>query len=113
MFGIGWPEFLLIVVVTVIVIGPDELPNVLRQAGKFVHKLRSMSRVLQDAVDDAVREAEIEEITRKANEPYMKELQYELGGPPEKGEDDADEDDADTADEADTPQAGKSGGKNG
>ena len=41
MFDIGPDEFLLIVVVAVIVIGPKDLPRALRAAGKWIGKMRS------------------------------------------------------------------------
>ena len=49
MFGIGLPELAVIVVVAVIVFGPDRLPDFARQAGRFVRQVR---RFTQSARDD-------------------------------------------------------------
>jgi sec-independent protein translocase protein TatB len=48
-FGIGLPELLVIIVVAVIVFGPDRLPEFARQAGRFVRQLRNFA---QNARDD-------------------------------------------------------------
>ena len=49
MFGIGLPELMVIVVVAVLVFGPDRLPDFARQAGRFVRQLRTFA---QNARDD-------------------------------------------------------------
>ncbi|MFZ2620385.1 MAG: twin-arginine translocase TatA/TatE family subunit [Alphaproteobacteria bacterium] len=48
MFGIGLGEMLLIVFVALIVFGPDQLPEVARQGGIFLHNLKINARVLKD-----------------------------------------------------------------
>ncbi|MDP9444051.1 MAG: sec-independent translocase [Actinomycetota bacterium] len=42
MFDVGLPEILVILLVAVFVFGPDRLPDVARQAGRFVHTLRQL-----------------------------------------------------------------------
>jgi sec-independent protein translocase protein TatB len=53
MFGMGWPELLVILIVGVVVFGPDKLPDFARQAGRF---LRSVRRMMDDARSDLSRE---------------------------------------------------------
>jgi sec-independent protein translocase protein TatB len=48
-FGIGLPELMVIVVVAILVFGPDRLPEFARQAGRFVRQLRNFA---QNARDD-------------------------------------------------------------
>jgi sec-independent protein translocase protein TatB len=43
MFGISWNEYMLIAVVALIVIGPKELPRVLRAVGQWTAKVRRMA----------------------------------------------------------------------
>jgi sec-independent protein translocase protein TatB len=53
MFGVGLPEMAVILVVAVIVFGPDRLPEYARQAGRLLRQLRSFA---QSAQDDLRRE---------------------------------------------------------
>jgi len=48
MFGVGLPEIAVILVVAVIVFGPDRLPEFGRQAGRFVRQLRAFAQRTQD-----------------------------------------------------------------
>jgi len=68
MFDIGWSEIAVIAVVALIVIGPKDLPGVLRTVGIWVRKARMMAREFQGHVDDMIREAELEDVRRQANE---------------------------------------------
>jgi sec-independent protein translocase protein TatB len=68
MFDIGWPELVVIAVVALVVIGPKDLPYALRTVGRFVAKARTMAREFQTHVDDMVREAELDELRKKATE---------------------------------------------
>ena len=53
MFGMGWPEILMIGVVGVIVFGPDKLPDIAKQAGRFI---RTVRRMAENAKNDLGRE---------------------------------------------------------
>ena len=57
MFGdIGWAEMLLIGVVALVVIGPEDLPQMFRQIGRFTAKIRAMSRDFSRAMEQAATE---------------------------------------------------------
>ncbi len=71
MFDIGAGELLVIGVVALIVIGPKELPGVLRQAGKFTNKMRQMAGEFRVQFDEAMREAELDEAKKHIDD--MKE----------------------------------------
>lgn len=53
MFGMGWPELLVIGIVAMLVFGPDRLPDIARQAGRFVRTVKQMA---ENAKDDLGRE---------------------------------------------------------
>jgi sec-independent protein translocase protein TatB len=67
MFDIGWSELLVIAVVAIIVVGPKDLPRLMRTFGQYAGKLRRMAADFQNQFEDAMREAEMEEV-RKAME---------------------------------------------
>ena len=50
MFGIGLPEVMVILVVAVIVFGPDRLPEFARQAGRFVRQVRQFTQTARDDI---------------------------------------------------------------
>ncbi|MGE5477912.1 MAG: Sec-independent protein translocase protein TatB [Bacteroidales bacterium] len=62
MFDIGWDEMALVAVVALIVIGPKDLPVVLRQVGRWTRKARELAGEFQRGVDDMVRESELAEL---------------------------------------------------
>jgi sec-independent protein translocase protein TatB len=63
MFDIGWSELLVIGAVALIVVGPKDLPGMLRTGGRMVAKARGMAREFQGAMEDAAREADLKEFT--------------------------------------------------
>lgn len=68
MFDIGWTELAVIAVVALIVIGPKDLPVVLKTLGTWVRKARMLTRDFQNSVDDMIREAELDEVRKQALE---------------------------------------------
>lgn len=63
-FGIGASELMIIAVVALIVVGPRELPKVLRAVGRFVNQLRSMAGEFQKHLDAAMRDSGIDEVKK-------------------------------------------------
>ncbi|HRE21437.1 MAG TPA: Sec-independent protein translocase protein TatB [Rhabdaerophilum sp.] len=64
MFDVGWSELVVIGVVALVVIGPKELPGVIRSVGRAVGKLRTMAGEFRAQFDDAMREAELHEVKK-------------------------------------------------
>lgn len=61
MFDIGWTELLLIGIVSLIVVGPKDLPRMFAALGRFTAKARGMAREFQRAMDDAAKESGVAE----------------------------------------------------
>jgi sec-independent protein translocase protein TatB len=68
MFDISWTEFLLIGVVALIVIGPKELPGVLRTCGQWTRKVRGMAADFQNQFQEAMREAEMADLKKEVDD---------------------------------------------
>jgi sec-independent protein translocase protein TatB len=66
MFDIGWSELLVIGIVALVVIGPKDLPKVLRALGTMMSKVRSMASEFQGQFQDAMREAELADLKKEA-----------------------------------------------
>jgi sec-independent protein translocase protein TatB len=64
-FGIGYTEIFVVALVAILVIGPKDLPRVLRAVGKTVGKMRGMAREFQGHLDSAMREAGLEDVKRE------------------------------------------------
>jgi len=67
MLDIGWQELFFIAVIALIVVGPKDLPKVMRTVSQYVRKARGLAREFQGGVADMVREAELDEIKRKVD----------------------------------------------
>ena len=61
MLDIGWTELMVVGLVLILVVGPKDLPKVLRTFGKWTSKARKVAREFQDNIEDIGREAEIDE----------------------------------------------------
>lgn len=62
MFDIGAPELLVVAVVLIVIVGPKDLPKMLRAFGKTTTKLRAMAGDFRRQFDDALKEAELDEV---------------------------------------------------
>lgn len=67
MFDIGWSELLVIAVVAIVVVGPKDLPPLLRTFGRYAGKARRMAADFQYQFEQAIKESELDEV-RKAME---------------------------------------------
>lgn len=61
----GLTEFMLVAIVALIVVGPKDLPLMMRKLGQFVAKGRAMAREFQSAFDDIARQAELDELRKE------------------------------------------------
>ena len=68
MFDIGWGELVVIGIVALIAIGPKELPGVLRAVGQWMGKIRRMASEFQGQFQEAMREAELVELKKQAED---------------------------------------------
>ena len=64
MLNFGWAELMVIGVVALIVIGPEDLPDMFRQMGRFTAKLRQMSREFSRAMEQAAKETGVKDVTK-------------------------------------------------
>jgi sec-independent protein translocase protein TatB len=68
MLDVGWQELFVIAVITIIVVGPREIPRVLRTVTMWVRKIKDMARDFQSSIDDIAREADLDDIKKQLAE---------------------------------------------
>ena len=61
MFDIGFWEFALIGVITLIVVGPEKMPAIARKAGKYAGKAKRFMAKIQEDIDDKLEADKIKE----------------------------------------------------
>lgn len=62
MLDIGWPELLVVAIVLIVVVGPKDLPPMLRAFGKMTTRLRKTAGEFRSQFDEALREAELDDV---------------------------------------------------
>jgi sec-independent protein translocase protein TatB len=77
-FDIAWPEFMVIGVIALIVIGPKDLPAALRVAGYWVRKARTLSREFHSSVEQMMREVELHEVQNELRKVTDINLDHEF-----------------------------------
>jgi sec-independent protein translocase protein TatB len=77
-FGVGYSELFVLALIAVIVIGPKDLPKVLRTFGQFMQKMRGMAREFQTHVDAAMKDSGIDELKRDAQN-LKSDLKSDMG----------------------------------
>jgi len=71
MFGLSWSEILIIGIVALVFIGPNDLPRAMKTAAKWMSAGRKLAREFQGHVDELVREAELDELREQARQLTM------------------------------------------
>ena len=88
MFDIASSELLLVALIALLVIGPKDLPRVLRYVGNWIGKARKVASQFRNGFDEMVRESELADLERKwaaENERIMRDHppeKYDLTPPP-------------------------------
>jgi sec-independent protein translocase protein TatB len=68
MFGVDSSELLIVALVALVVIGPKDLPRVMRVVGQWVGRARGMARHFRSGIDEMIRQSELEEMEKKWRE---------------------------------------------
>ena len=74
MLDLGFQEFILIAFVLLIVVGPKDLPKVLRSVTAFVRKIKSMASDFHSGIDDLANETEISDLRKEVSNINDKKL---------------------------------------
>ena len=68
MLDIGWTELLVIAVILIVVVGPKDLPPMIRAFGKMTSRLRRTAGEFRSQFDEALREAELDDLRKSVDD---------------------------------------------
>ena len=63
-FGVGYSELFVLAIIAVVVIGPKDLPMVLRKYGQLMQRVRGMAKEFQGHVDVAMKDAGVADLKK-------------------------------------------------
>jgi sec-independent protein translocase protein TatB len=64
MLEVGWSELLVIAIVMIVVVGPKDLPKMLRTFAMFAKKARGMANDFQSQFTDAMRDSDLDDVRK-------------------------------------------------
>lgn len=67
MFDIAWSELLIVAIVALVVVGPKDLPKLMRTVGRWMAKVREMADQFRKSFDEMSRQSELEELKAEIN----------------------------------------------
>ena len=68
MFDIGWQELIILLLIALIVVGPKDLPRIVRTAGQWMGKARGYARDFQRTIEEAADATEIDAVKKEIDE---------------------------------------------
>ena len=68
MLGLDFSEIIIIGVVALVVVGPKELPQMMRTAGQWIGKARRMAAEFQGQMNEAIRDAELDDVRKSVDD---------------------------------------------
>ena len=76
MFSFGWSEIALTLVIIIIVVGPKEIPNLLKQIGSFTKSIKKISREFKNSLNDIAEQSDLKDVKKSITE--VKEIKNDL-----------------------------------
>ena len=67
MFDFGWSHLIILMVVALVVVGPKDLPKLMRTAGQWAGRARSMADQFRRSFEDMARQSELDELRAEVN----------------------------------------------
>jgi sec-independent protein translocase protein TatB len=99
--GVGGSELIVIAIVALIVVGPKDLPVLMRKVGQVLGRLRGMAAEFRASFDEMARQSELDELRKEVEalrrgqmldpvraemEPVFKDIEQELHAPGQAGD---------------------------
>ena len=68
MFDFAWSELLIIIVIAIVVVGPKDLPRMMRVLGRLVGRARAIAGEFRLGLDQLAREAELDDLKKQGED---------------------------------------------
>ena len=65
MFSLGWMEISIILIITIVIVGPKEIPTVIKFVKKITSNLRNISREFSSTIDEITHIQEVKDIKKE------------------------------------------------
>ena len=76
MFSFGWSEIALTVIIVIIVVGPKEIPNLLKQIGSLSKSLKKISRDFKKSLNELAEENDLKDVKKSISD--LKNIKKDL-----------------------------------
>ena len=80
MFDLGWQEFMMVAIVLVLVVGPKDMPRMLRSFSRFMRRAKSMASEFTSSLESAANEADLKNIIQDAKTGEFDDIANFIGG---------------------------------
>ena len=74
MLDLGWPELFIILLVALLIVGPRELPGLVRTAASWLRRTKRSINNFQNSIEEIAREVELENVKKDAEELLINEV---------------------------------------
>ena len=65
MFSLGWMEISIILIITIVIVGPKEIPKVIKFIKKLTSNLRNVSKEFSSTIDEITHIQEVKDIKKE------------------------------------------------
>ena len=65
MFSLGWMEISIILIITIVIVGPKEIPTVIKFIKKLTSNLRNFSKEFSSTIDEITHIQEVKDIKKE------------------------------------------------
>ena len=76
MFSFGWSELALTALIIIVVVGPKEIPNLLKHIGTFTKSIKKISREFKSSLNEMASEVDLKDVKESLSD--IKEIKKEL-----------------------------------
>ena len=74
MLDLGWPELFIIMLVALLIVGPKELPGLVRTAASWLRKTKLSINNFQNSIEEIAREVELENVKKDTEKLFVNEV---------------------------------------